>query len=989
MSGSRLNNKGHFIDPNKPIEFTFDGKTYNGFEGDTLSSAMISSGEMMMARSFKYHRPRGVYSAGPEEPNALVSLRSDGRLEPNCTAPTIELYDGLDAHSQNAWPSLSFDVMAINQLFSPLLVAGFYYKTFMGTGQKFWHFCEHFIRRAAGMGKASFEPDPDRYEKANLFADILIVGSGPAGLAAAKAAASSGAKILLVDENAQFGGSLHEEQGNIDGKAPDAWATDTLKELSENDNITLMSRTTVYGYFDDNTLGAIERVADHKAVPENSEPRQRHLKIFAKRVIIAAGSIERPLVFDGNDTPGVMLANAALRYANRYGASVGKNVTLFTNNDDGYTTAHRLRDLGVNVTTVIDAREKISGELLKNTGIDYKTGHVVTSATGGKSLSSIKIAPYDAQTKSIGQQNTIKTDALLVSGGYTPTINLCSQTGTPAIFSDEIQSFIPGRANRPWVAAGAVLGSFNLNASLKDGIIAANDSLKALELPASNIMVPKVVGQSPVAIPLPLTEIPSSNKSAKKFVDFQHDVSVTDLNIAHTEGFRSVEHLKRYTTLGMAADQGKTSNMNALAIMAELRGISIPQAGTTRFRAPYKPVALGALAGRDVGSHYHVTRRTPMHNWHRDHGAEMIEAGIWLRPRVYKKLGETLTDAYIREATAVRNSVGIVDVTSLGKIDVQGPDAAEFLNRIYANPFLKVAIGKARYGVMLREDGYMFDDGTSWRLSQTQFLMTTTTANAAGVLSEMERLLTLVWPDLKVHVSSVSDQWAGMAVAGPKSKETLSKIITDVDFSEEGLPFMGVTDGSIGDIPVKVARLSFSGERAYEVYTPTHFGTSIWEAIIKAGEPFDITPYGTEALGTLRIEKGHISGPELDGRTTMADVGLGKMASSKKQYVGSVLKERGGLVDQDRQTMVGLISHEHKPLLAGSHVLNGAENVGHVTSTTYSPALGKYIALALIKQGNAKIGKTLCATFPLKNERNSVLVVEPHFYDKEGERLYD
>ncbi|MBT7582743.1 MAG: FAD-dependent oxidoreductase, partial [Kordiimonadaceae bacterium] len=772
MSGNRLKNKGLLIDQNKPLEFTFDGKSYSGFEGDTLASAMIANGEMMMARSFKYHRPRGVYSAGPEEPNALVSLRSDGRLEPNCTAPTVELYDGLDAHSQNAWPSLSFDVMAINQLFSPLLVAGFYYKTFMGTGQKFWHFCEHFIRRAAGMGKASLDADPDRYEKANIFADIVIIGSGPAGLAAAKAAAPSGAKILLVDESAQFGGSLPEEQGNIDGYDANEWAADTLKTLSEIDNVTMMSRTTVYGYFDDNTLGAVEKVADHKAVPENFEPRQRHLKIFAKRVIIAAGSIERPLVFDGNDTPGVMLANAALRYANRYGACVGQNVALFTNNDDGYTTAHQLKALGVNVTTMIDAREKINHGLCKDSSINYITGHVVTSANGGKSLSSIKVAPYDADTKSIGPQNTINVDALLVTGGYTPTINLCSQTGTPAIFNDEIQSFIPGRANRPWLAAGAIMGSFDLKASLEDGISAANESLEALGLPPSNMTALKVNGQNPVAIPFALTVIPSSNKSAKKFVDFQHDVSVNDLNIAHTEGFRSVEHLKRYTTLGMAADQGKTSNMNALAIMAELRGISIPEAGTTRFRAPYKPVALGTLAGRDIGNHFSAVRRTPMHNWHMDHGAEMIEAGIWYRPRVYKKSDETLTDAYIREATAVRNSVGIVDVTSLGKIDIQGPDAAEFLNRIYANAFLKVAVGKARYGVMLREDGYMFDDGTSWRLSETQFLMTTTTANAAPVLSQMERLLTLNWPDLKVHVSSVSDQWAGMAVAGPKSRDT-------------------------------------------------------------------------------------------------------------------------------------------------------------------------------------------------------------------------
>ena len=438
----------------------------------------------------------------------------------------------------------------------------------------------------------------------------------------------------------------------------------------------------------------------------------------------------------------------------------------------------------------------------------------------------------------------------------------------------------------------------------------------------------------------------------------------------------------------MATDQGKTSNMNALAIMAELRNISIPEAGTTRFRPPYKPVALGTLAGRNISKYYKAKRLTPMHDWHMRNGAEMIEAGLWYRPRVYKKPGETLEEAYVREARAVRNSVGVIDVTSLGKIDVQGPDAAEFLNRVYANAFLKIPVGKARYGVMLREDGYIFDDGTSWRLNETQFLMTTTTANAASVLSELERLLTLVWPSLKVHVSSVTDQWAGIAVAGPKSRDILTKIIKNIDFTEEGLPYMGIADGQIGEIPVKVARLSFSGERAYEVYTGTSYGTEVWEAIIEAGLPHDIVPYGTEALGTLRIEKGHISGPELDGRTTMGDVGLEKMSSENKQYVGSVLKKRDGLIAVNRKKMVGLISQDHKPLKAGSHVLQSGKNIGHITSTTYSPAIEKYIALALIEHGDTLINNQLIATYPLNSEQNNVLVVDPHFYDKEGDRLY-
>lgn len=990
MSGYRLTNKGSMIDVSKTLKFTFDGKEYCGYEGDTFASAMLASGQTLLARSFKYHRPRGVYSAGPEEPNALVSLRNGNRHEPNCPATTIELYDGLVANSQNAWPSLNFDVMAINQVYSSLLIAGFYYKTFMGTGQRFWHFCEYFIRHAAGMGRAGLEADPDRYEKNNLFTDILIVGAGPAGLIAAKTIAATGAKILLVDENCELGGSLPEEAGVIDGQNPDQWALNIINDLSNNPNVTIKPRTTVYGYFDDNVLGAVERVADHKIEPSGNEPRQRHHKIFAKRVIIATGSIERPIVFDGNDIPGVMLANAGLRYANRYGVAVGKEVAIFTNNDDGYQSAFALKELGVNVIAVIDPRQNLASDLrdkLDHSKIAGFLGCGVIAAKGGKSLEKIDVATYNLDDETISNIQTLNADALLVSAGYTPNINLCSQAGTPAVFDDEIQSFIPGEATRPWNACGAVIGDFELDAALNSGIKGAENAAAALGLNLSEIPIVNVENNSKKAIPLPLTEIPSVKKSPKKFIDFQHDVTVNDLQIAHREGFKSVEHLKRYTTMGMAADQGKTSNMNALALMAKERGVSIPEAGTTRFRAPCKPVALGTLAGRDIGNHYQALRRTPMHNWHLDNSAEMIEADSWHRPRVYKKAGETVTDAYIREARAVRNSVGIVDVSSLGKIDVQGPDAAEFLNRVYANAFLKLPIGRARYGVMLREDGIMYDDGTSWRLSETQFLMTTTTSNAAKVLSEMERLLSIIWPDLKVQVSSVTDQWAGMAVAGPNSKKTLENIINDIDFSEEGFPFMAVRDGHIGNIAVKVARLSFSGERAYEVYTGSHDGTAIWEAIMEAGMPFDITPYGTEALGALRIEKGHIGGPELDGHTTMADVGLGRMASTKKAYIGSVLKNREGLMDQNRKVMVGLVSTSDHLIRPGSCVVNSSQNIGYVSSSTYSPALEKYIALAFINQTQAGNGN-LKAVFPLKQEEVHVEIVDPCFYDKEGKQLY-
>ncbi|MCP5112796.1 MAG: sarcosine oxidase subunit alpha family protein, partial [bacterium] len=977
MASSTRLSKGGRIDRNAPMQFVFDGKTYSGYRGDTLASALLANGVCLIGRSFKYHRPRGIYGSGTEDPNALVGLREGARAEPNSLATTVELYDGLVARSQNAWPSLNFDISAVNGLFEKFFSAGFYYKTFIGPFQKSWMFYEHFIRKAAGMGDASMEPDPDKYEKLYKFCDVLVVGGGPAGLSAALAAGRAGARVLLVEQEQELGGSLLSAPA---GAGSDKWLSSTVAALEKLANVEIRTRTVAWGAYDHGTYALMEKVADHKPQPDEHEVRQRTITLQTKNVVVATGSLERPIPFGGNDIPGNMLAGAARTYVNRYGVLPGKRAIVFTNNDSAYRAALDLKAGGASVT-IVEARDSAPaglGEACKSNGIGIITGHAVIGSAGRKHVKAADISPYDASTGRSGNvTRSLPCDLICVSGGWNPVVHLSSQRGRKPEYDAPIAAFVPGDAPDNQLHAGAMLGAFTDTSAAESGFEAGGEAAKlAGAKKSSGKLVTK--GLDDVAWEqalLPVWDVKPGPqvKKRKRFVDFQHDVGVSDVELAHTEGYVSVEHLKRYTTLGMAADQGKTSNITGLALMAELTGRSIPETGTTTFRPPYTPVSFGAITGQETGQHFKPLRRTPVHDWNLKHGAEMINVGAWQRAWYYPKSGEDVNAAYIRESEEVRKTCGMVDVTTLGKIEIQGPDAAEFLNRIYINGWKTLQPGKARYGLMLRDDGLVFDDGTTSCIGENHYFMTTTTAEAGPVMAHLEWLLQCCWTDLKVHVTSITDQYFGLAVAGPNSRDLLQEVFSGIDFSNEAFPFMGVRETVYKGMPVRVFRISFSGELAYEVATPSGFGEAIWQAIYDAGPSHGLCLYGTESLGALRIEKGHFAGNEIDGRASVEDLGLGRMASSKKQFVGSVMRQREGIMDGNRPRYVGLepvnpkeklrggaLIHEH----GGNHYGHG---LGHVSSTTYSPALGRFIGLGFVSGGLERYeGKLVDACYPLK-----------------------
>lgn len=989
MNATRLS-KGGRIDRRQPLRFTWDGRSYQGFAGDTLASALMANGERVLGRSFKYHRPRGIMSAGVEESGAIVTLGTGNRAEPNTKATMVELYDGLVASGQNAWPNVRSDIGAALGLFGRFFSAGFYYKTFMGLppfewgrGTGLWMQYEKIIRKAAGMGEASREADPDCYDHVHGFCDVLVVGSGIAGLNAALRAAQQRKDVILVEQDYELGGDL------LNQADPTAETTraDLIAAL-EAAGVRIMTRTTAFGLYDYGTAGLLQRVSDHLAVKPDHSPRQRFWTVRAAATILATGALERTVAFENNDRPGVMTANAARSYLNRYGVLPGQNIVLSTNNDSAYAVARELAETGAKVT-LVDLRAAVSPELaeqMRVAGVQVKTDLAPLKAIGGKAVSAVRLARPHRDTWAVAE--TLPCDLLLVSAGWSPVLNLLSHRGAKPVWDQTLACFLPAPCAENVTMAGSAAGHWDVETCAASGRMATE---QALGLPVKE---PARAGwETPIK---PLYEVRLPGKKAKSFVDPQHDVTAADVRLAHQEGFVSVEHLKRYTTLGMATDQGKMGNVIGLALMAEALGKEIPAVGTTRFRPPYTPVAIGALAGRNTGSHFKVLRRTPLHDWNLRHGATMTDAGLWHRPWYFARTGESITEAYIREATTVRQTLGICDVSSLGKIAVQGPDASEFLNRIYSNAFAKLAVGKARYGIMLRDDGMVMDDGTTWRLSENDFLLTTTTTGAGKVMVWLEELLQLRWPELKVHVTSVSDQWAGVSVAGPKTRDAIAACLEDPEaISAESLPFMGVRETRLkSGIKCLIARISFSGELAYELYVPAKQGEAMIDLLWAASEPLGGCIYGLEALGTLRIEKGHVTGAELDGRVTIDDAGLGKMASTKKSFIGSALRKRPELERADRPQLVGIFPKDRSESFNGGALLCKPDEIsgfgeGWITAVTHSPALGHWIGLGYISGGHdAWQGRAVTATDPVRKGDVAVEIVTPHMFDPKGERMH-
>ncbi|RWI34125.1 MAG: sarcosine oxidase subunit alpha family protein [Mesorhizobium sp.] len=970
---------GGLIDRSQILNFKFDGKRYQGHPGDTLASALLANGVRLVGRSFKYHRPRGVLSAGSEEPNALVELRTGPRQEPNTRATTVELFEGLEARSQNRWPSLGFDAMAINDLFSPLFTAGFYYKTFMWP-KSFWEkVYEPAIRRAAGLGTISMKADPDAYDKGFLHCDLLVIGGGPAGLAAALTAARAGARVILAEEDFRLGGRLLSETEALGAVTVADWVSELESEFESLPNLRVMSRTTVFGIYDHGIYGAVERVSDHLAQP-GGRVRQTLWRITAKRAILAAGAIERPVAFADNDRPGIMLAGAMRAYANRWAACPSEKVAVFTNNENGHRTACNLAAKGVDIAAVIDARPEA-----KARG-DYRliAGGVVTGSRGRLGLTSIEV-----QTK--GRSEWIDCGALGVSGGWNPNVHLASHHRGQPTWNEQLQAFLPGENGPSGLrAAGAAAGCFSTAEALRSGAETARCALEDMGIAARSPSLP--CPEEDAYKIAPVFHVPGRKRA---WVDFQNDVTVKDIKLAHAENMRPVEHLKRYTTLGMATDQGKTANVIGLAVMAELTGKTIRETGTTIFRPPYTPVAFAVLGGGDIGPHFHPPRLTPTHRWAEAQGAVFDESSPWRRADYFRREGEThWRQSVDREAQAVRSAVGLCDVSTLGKIDVQGTDAGQFLDRLYSNMMSTLKVGRVRYGLMLREDGFAYDDGTCARLADDHYVVTTTTGNAGLVYRNMDFARQCLWPELDVQLISTTEAWAQIAVAGPRSRALLERVVDGFDLSNEAFPFMACAEVTVcGGLRARLFRVSFVGELGYELAVPTRYGHALMHGLMEMGAELEVTPFGVEALSVLGMEKGHVGGAQLNGQTTAEMLGLGKMVSQKKDAIGAIMSRREGLAGNKRR-LVGLQPVEPGgKIVVGSHLfaegaaLNHDTDQGWITSACYSPHVGSMIGLAFLENGYGRLGEVIVAANPVEGESARLRVVSSHFVDAEGVRL--
>lgn len=973
----RVDGKG-LIDRSRQLSFRFDGNTYRGFAGDTLASALLANGVRHVARSFKYHRPRGVLTAGSEEPNALMTIGRGAETDPNVRATVQELFDGLEARSQNAWPSLSFDLLSVNDLAAPFLGAGFYYKTFMWP-RVFWErVYEPFIRRAAGLGALGKTADADHYEKAYAFCDVLVIGAGPAGLMAAWTAAQSGAHVILADEDSLMGGRLNAETFAIAGQPGCDWAAGMVAQLNAMDNVRLMSRTTVTGAHDGGTFGALERVSHHTGNVPKGGVKETFWRIVAKRSVLAAGAIERHIAFQNNDRPGIMSAGAVRVYLNRFGVSPGKAVTIFANNDDAHRTAIDLQNAGLHIAAVVDSRKNAVA-----LG-DYRlmAGAMVTGGHGRKGLDAISVQTANGTEK-------IASDCLAVSGGWNPTVHItCHMNGRPT-WNDDIASFVPTPGAIPGLeAAGACNGAFSTAACLAEGVAAARASLEALGMPCAEIDIPQA-DDTPYSVE-PLWAVPGKGRA---WLDFQNDVSVKDVKQAAQENFTSVEHMKRYTTQGMATDQGKNSNVAALALLADATGRGIPETGATTFRPPYSPVALAALGAGAQGKGFAPERKTTSHEATVSAGAPMIEAGLWYRPSYYPLPNETTwRQSCDREVGWVRNAVGVCDVSTLGKIDIQGPDSAQLLDFVYTNMFSTLKENRVRYGLMLREDGFVMDDGTTARLGPHHYVMTTTTAAAGQVMRHLEFVSQVLRPDWDVRIMSVTEQWAQFAVAGPKARDLLNGLL-DQPIDNDAWPFMSCGPVDVQGVQGRLFRISFSGEHAYEVAVPSRFGDSLFRLLVARAEALGGGAYGMEALNVLRIEKGFITHAEIDGRVTAQDIGMERMLSKKKDFIGATMSRRPGLIEEGRAQLVGLRpTGAVKQLTAGAHIyVDGEDPVhahdqGYVTSVGFSPTLGHYIGLGFVQDGQVRLGDVLNMVDHVRGIQTRVELCDPVFFDPEGGR---